>query len=76
MGHLWQGRYFSAPLDESYGWHTIRYVERNPRRAKLVERAEDYPWSSASAHCGLVTDSVLSPIPPDHILTAAGWSDW
>ena len=75
-GHLWQGRYFSAPLDERYCWHAIRDVERNPLRAKLVERAEDYPWSSAAAHCGLITDPVLSPITIEHLLTAAGWSDW
>ena len=47
VGHLWQGRFFSAPLDETYFWHAIRYVERNPVRAGLVERAEDYPWSRA-----------------------------
>jgi putative transposase len=27
-----------------------RYVERNPVRAGLVERAQDWPWSSAAAH--------------------------
>jgi putative transposase len=27
-----------------------RYIELNPVRAKLVSRAEDYPWSSARAH--------------------------
>ena len=42
----------------------------------LVERAEDYPWSSAAAHCGLVTVPVLSPITINHMLTTAGWSDW
>ena len=26
----------------------LRYVERNPLRAKLVKRAEDYPWGSLS----------------------------
>ena len=62
--------------EESCCWHAIRYVERNPLRAKLVERAEDYPWSSAAAHCGLVTVPVLSPITIDHMLTTAGWSDW
>ena len=31
-GHLWQGRYFSSALDESYLWAAIRYVERNPVR--------------------------------------------
>ncbi len=49
-GHVWQGRYFSAALDESYFWAAIRYVEQNPVRAGLVSRAEDYPWSSARAH--------------------------
>ena len=28
----------------------IRYVERNPVRAGMVERAEEYPWSSAAVH--------------------------
>jgi len=32
-GHLWQGRFFSSALDESYFWSAIRYVERNPVRA-------------------------------------------
>jgi len=27
-------------------WTVIRYVERNPLRAGLVDRAEDWPWSS------------------------------
>ena len=29
----------------------VRYVERNPVKADLVERAEDWPWSSAAVHC-------------------------
>lgn len=59
-GHLWQGRFFSSPLDEVYLWAAIRYVERNPVRAKLVRRAENYPWSSAAAHCRLREDPLLS----------------
>ncbi|MBN1825577.1 MAG: transposase [Candidatus Eisenbacteria bacterium] len=51
-GHLWQGRFFSTPLDDHHFWAAIRYVERNPVRAGMVGRAEDYPWSSARAHCG------------------------
>ncbi len=58
-GHVWQGRYFSSPLDVDYLWATIRYVERNPVRAGMVARAEDYPWSSAAAHCGLKDDEHL-----------------
>lgn len=59
-GHLWQGRYFSSPLDDDYLWAAIRYVERNPVRAGMIDRAEDYPWSSAAAHCRLATDPVLT----------------
>src|ERR1051325_348468 len=29
-GHLWQGRFFSSPLDEPHTWAAVRYVERNP----------------------------------------------
>lgn len=58
-GHLWQGRYFSTILDEKHLYMAIRYVEQNPVRAKMVERAEEYPWSSAACHCGLREDLVL-----------------
>jgi len=46
-GHVWQGRFFSSPLDESYLWAAVRYVELNPVRARMVDRAEAYRWSSA-----------------------------
>ena len=61
-GHLWQGRFFSCVLDDRHLWAAVRYVERNPVRAGLVARAEDWPWSSAGAHCGLRDDPLLSPI--------------
>jgi putative transposase len=59
-GHLWQGRFFSSPLDEAYLWAAVRYVERNPVRAGMVRRAEDYCWSSAVAHCSNISDSLLN----------------
>ena len=59
-GHLWQGRFFSSALDEAYLWAALRYVERNPVRAKIVRKAENYSWSSAPAHCGLKADPVLT----------------
>ena len=59
-GHVWQGRYFSSPLDEQYLWAAIRYVERNPVRAKMVRKSENYTWSSAGAHCRGHVDSVLT----------------
>jgi len=49
-GHLWQARPFSSCLDDFHLWAAIRYVERNPVRAHMVDRAEDYRWSSAPAH--------------------------
>jgi len=51
-GHLWQGRFFSCVLDEAHLYRAIRYVERNPVRAKMVNHAWEYPWSSAKAHVG------------------------
>ena len=59
-GHLWQGRPFSCPLDDEHLWVAVRYVERNPVRVGLVPRAEEYPWSSAAAHCGLRRDPLVS----------------
>ena len=58
-GYLWQGRFASFPLDESYLIATIRYVERNPVEAGLVTRAEDYRWSSAAAHVTKTRDPIL-----------------
>ena len=43
-GHLWQGRFFSSVLDDAHLWACVRYVERNPVRAGLIARAEDWPW--------------------------------
>lgn len=74
-GHLWQGRFFSSALDEMYLWAAVRYVERNPVRAKIVDRAEDYRWSSAAGHCGLPCDPVLTQ--DDHWQRQfAGIGDW
>ena len=49
-GYLWQGRFASFPLDGGHLVAAARYVELNPVRARLVERAENWPWSSARAH--------------------------
>jgi putative transposase len=51
-GHVWQGRFYSCPLDEAHLWEALRYTELNPVRAGLVAKAENWEWSSASAHCG------------------------
>jgi putative transposase len=46
-GHLYQGRFKSFPVQEDRHLLTVlRYVEANPLRAKLAERAGEWPWSS------------------------------
>ena len=49
-GYLWQGRFASFVMDEPSLLAAACYVELNPVRAKLVARAEDWPWSGARAH--------------------------
>jgi putative transposase len=77
-GHFWQGRYFSSTLDEAYLWAAIRYVERNPVRAGMVDAAEDYHWSSARGHCGLREDPVLTRNPEwlSQLESMTDWSNW
>jgi len=62
-GYLWQGRFASFPMDEDYLLNSVRYVELNPVRAKLVKKAEDYRWSSARAHVNGHDDMVVKVQP-------------
>jgi putative transposase len=46
-GHLYQGAYKSFPIEgDDHLLTVLRYVERNPVRPTLVERAEQWRWSS------------------------------
>ena len=46
-GRLGQGRFKAFPIAQDEHLLTVlRYSERNPVRASLVSRAEDWPWSS------------------------------
>jgi len=71
QGCLWQGRFFSFPMDDSYLFRAIRYIELNPVRAGMVENPEDYPWSSARTHILRTADPVVT----NHSLSAA-IADW
>lgn len=62
-GHLWQGRFGSVAMDEPHLYTAIRYVTLNPVRARLVARAEDWPWSSARAHLGGRDDGIVKVAP-------------
>ena len=49
LGHIYQERYRNVPIgDEVQFLNACRYVEANPRRAGLVDRAEQWPYSSCS----------------------------
>ena len=49
-GHLFQGRFGSVAMDEDHVMAAARYVALNPVRARLVDRARDWPHSSVRAH--------------------------
>ena len=59
-GHLFQGRYKAIVVDaNSYLVELSRYMHLNPVRAKIVERPEDYPYSSYNAYVSRSEDSLL-----------------
>src|SRR6266478_2571439 len=65
-GHLYQGRYKAFPIEEDDHLYTVlRYVERNPLRAKLVRRAEAWRWSSLwqRTRSGAPLQALLHPWP-------------
>ena len=62
-GHLFQGRFGSVVLDEPHLIAAARYVALNPVRARLVRRAQDWPWSSARAHLKARDDGLVTVTP-------------
>ena len=55
LGHLWQSRFYSCPMDENHMYNAAAYIELNPVRAGMVKVPWDYVWSSAGVHCGDAT---------------------
>jgi putative transposase len=72
-GLLWQPRFFDRAVRTVQEYYEkVEYIHLNPVRAELVERAEDWPWSSvrdyagnlsavASGHRILPIDRILLP---------------
>jgi REP element-mobilizing transposase RayT len=53
VGPLFQGRYKAVLLDaDSYSLQLAKYIHLNPVKAKIVQKPEDYPYSSYSAYVG------------------------
>jgi hypothetical protein len=52
---------FSSAWDDAYAYAyaAIRYVERTPIEASRVDKVEDYVWSRAAHHCGVVDGDIL-----------------
>ena len=62
-GHLWQGRFGAVAMDEQHLAAAARYVALNPVRAHLVERAEEWEWSSVRAHLAGRNDCLVTVAP-------------
>lgn len=53
VGHLFQGRFKSEPVDTDQYLHTVlRYIHQNPLKAGLVDNIELYKWSSYGEYIG------------------------
>lgn len=73
-GYLFQGRFYSCPLDDRHLVAAAIYAERNPVRAGLVKRPWDYRWSSARFHIGAKdADPLVDDI--DILGLAAEWRE-
>jgi putative transposase len=69
-GTLWEGRYKSCLIDsDAHLLRCMRYIDLNPMRARMIDDARAFRWSSAAALCGLGPDALLSEHP---VYTALG----
>ncbi len=63
-GHLYQGRFKAFPIQTGVHLLTVlRYVEANPLRAHLVDRAEQWRWSSLTLQALQDGRPVIAPSP-------------
>lgn len=62
-GHLWQGRFGSAAMDDDHLAEAVRYVLLNPVRALLAKNAQGWAHSSAQAHFHAKADPLIDPAP-------------
>ena len=70
-GLLWPPRFFDRAVRTVKEYdEKVEYIHLNPVRAGLVDRAEDWPWSSVRDYTGSVsgTASAHPILPIDRIL--------
>ena len=59
-GPLWESRFQVRCVEtDSYALHLSRYIHLNPTSAGLVEKAEDWEFSSYQEHLGISKDETL-----------------
>jgi putative transposase len=76
-GHLYQGRYKAFPVQEDeHLYKLLRNVERNVLRAGLVQRAEDWPWSSLAHRQRGEGDPLRSLLHPWPVPLPQDWSNY
>ncbi|MFH1798084.1 MAG: transposase [Candidatus Omnitrophota bacterium] len=75
IGHLWQSRFFSCPLDEQHSYAVTQYIELNSVRAKLVKNPDDWKWSSARDHLN-IEQGIISLLPSKKISGAQNWREY
>src|SRR5271155_1682755 len=63
-GHFWQGRFGCVAMDDDHLAAALVYVALNPVRARLADRAQDWPWSSVHAQLGLAAGDRLTATAP------------
>ncbi len=77
INHIWGARYYRCRISSHhYYLNAYKYNYRNPVSAKLVERAEDYPFSSL--HGLLGKSRLIVPVVEDVTLFSdvAGTLNW
>ncbi len=73
-GRVWQGRFKAFAIERDNHLLTVmRYVERNPLRAGLVTRAEDWPWGSLAWRRADRVGNVLSA---PTLTLPTDWLEW
>lgn len=61
IGHLFQARYNAEIIEkDDYALEVSRYIHLNPMRAKMVEKPEDYRWSSYGMYIGNKKEKLIT----------------
>lgn len=66
VGYVFRNRFKSEPiLDEKYLWQCIKYIHKNPVKAQMVQKCEDYEFSSYNDYkkkTGVAKNKILNKI--------------